>query len=566
MAKKFDTALNSRIKSFIKKFNISSKIKDEDVFEEFSNYIIASNEAQKEIVNFNDISTNKAEGIDGIAIFVNGNLITDESHLDNLGENEKINVKLCFIQSTIQSSFDNKKFKAYVDKVIEFLIGDFYIEPFSGIYKKLLSEESDFFDNLTDKPEIIIYFSSGKTNHQLNYEDINKERKKFEREDLSMFLLKDIKILQKEELVKMYDNINKFYTVEVKFDNVMQLKEKENIPISLVSVFNVGELTKIILTSEGHLREHLFVENPRHYIGDTEINKSIMETLQDENLKEYFIYLNNGLTILCDDIKRHPIKEKTYILQYPRIINGCQTTHVLYEAMKKGIDINKVEIIAKLIATKDNDALKEKIIFTTNNQNSISKDLQSLNSFLKDLEEFFNGYGIFEIYFERLRGQYSNVNPPYKKINIENLAKVYISIFKRQPHLMKSKALKKIEEYQKRNEIFATGDKKENYYYCAILFYWLNKKIINKEIILKSKTMDMHFLLTADLILANKFNKKNIDEKLKFIIKEENIDKLFKEVNQFLEKQKYLFERRGFYSSPKTKKLIESIKKEFGNG
>lgn len=563
MVQKFDIALQAKINDFKKRFNINN-IKEEDIFEEFSNYTIMSNEAQKEIENINSVSTNKAEGIDGIGIFINNRLITEESDLDKIGENEKLNIKLCFVQSTTNNNFDGKKFKAYIDKVIDFLVEKFNIEPFSTIYKKLLDEESDYIDNLLCKPEVILYFVSARTNHTMQEDEIENERKKFEkREDLNYKVkLKSIKFIQNEEINKLYENINKFHNVQLTFDNVMQLDEKNKIPISLISVFTFKELKEMILTSDNNLREHLFVENPRSFIGYTDINKSIKETLEDNSLKEYFLYLNNGLTILCDLIENHKTKKNTYILKYPRIINGCQTTHILYEAFKEGLqEIDNIEITAKIIATKD-DNLKEYIIFTTNNQNSINKDLQSLNDFLKDLEEYFNGFNRFELFFERLRGQYSNINPPYKKINIEDLAKIYISIFFQEPHKMKSNAIKKINEYREKKEIFKMDDHLNKYFYCAILFYWMNNKIINQKLKLKSKTMDMHFLLACNLFLENKKKIKDTEEKINFVIEEKNIDDLFLEVNLFLEKQEYLFEKRGFYSGPKTKKLIEAISNE----
>lgn len=231
--------------------------------------------------------------------------------------------------------------------------------------------------------------------------------------------------------------------------------------------------------------------------------------------------------------------------------------------LKKGKKIDDIEVVAKIIATKDDLNLKERIIFTTNNQNSINKDIQSLNEFLKKLEEYFNGFSKFELFFERLRGQYSNINPPYKRINIEDLARVYISIFFKEPHKMKSNAIKKINDYQKNKKIiFNSEDEPNKYFYCAILFYWLNHKIINQDLKLKSKTMDMHFLLACNLFLENKYGIQDVENKIEFVINEEKINNLFSEVNQFLEQQEYLFEKRGFYSAPKTKKLIEAMQDE----
>ena len=219
--------------------------------------------------------------------------------------------------------------------------------------------------------------------------------------------------------------------------------------------------------------------------------------------------------------------------------------------------MDNVEVVAKVIATTDNN-LKKQIIFAANNQNSIDKDLQSLNQFHEKIETYFSGFeSNIPIYFERLRGQFSQINPPYSRINIENLAKVYISIFLCEPHKMKSNAIKRIEEYQKNKKIFKETDKESDYYYAALLFYYLNYFTINSELTLKSKTMDMHLLMACDLELKKKgFNSSS--EKIKELLR--NLDdtrNLFSHTNQFLNSETYLFDRRGFYSAPKTRLLIE---------
>ena len=71
MAQKFDIGLNAKINDFAKKFNIiRTDDNDDDVFEDFSNYVIASNILEEELDNVKSDSTNKAQVIDGIVIVV----------------------------------------------------------------------------------------------------------------------------------------------------------------------------------------------------------------------------------------------------------------------------------------------------------------------------------------------------------------------------------------------------------------------------------------------------------------------------------------------------------------
>ena len=244
MAQKFDIALQAKINNFVKKFNINKeKLKEDDIFEDLANYIVISNEAHKELENINSVSTNKAEGIDGIGIFVNDKLLAEENDLERIGENERIKIKICFIQATTNSSFDGKKFKAYIDKVVDFLTETFVIEPFSSIYKKLLDEEGEYIDNLIETPEVNLYFISARTTHKIDDKYIETEKEKFKkREDLNYRISVDkIEFLQKDEINKLYDNINKFHSVQLTFSNVMQLDEEEKIPISLMSILNFKE-------------------------------------------------------------------------------------------------------------------------------------------------------------------------------------------------------------------------------------------------------------------------------------------------------------------------------------
>lgn len=555
----FGIGLSSRLNSFARRFKIiRNTIPDEDFFEMFSNYVVISNLLEEDFERVNKISTGKLKGIDGIGIIINNKLITDESDLDRIGENEKLHMNFCFIQSTTQNSWDYKKFQSFTDEVVNFLIEENKMDPFSDIiFKKLFNEENDYLDRLKETPKIHIYFSSGRTNHTVSESDIETEKKKIsERGELkNKFLLDRINIWQENELNQYFDNIDKFLEVPIKFHKSKQLDEKKEVGFSLISSLKFGELRKLIETKEGNLREKLFIENPRSVIENSAVNDKIKETLTNSNFRDYFIYLNNGLTILCDEIRRHEAKEDVFYLTYPRIINGCQTTHMLFdyhEANPEAID--NLEVFVKVIATENKD-LKKEIIFATNNQNSIDKDLQALNEFHAKLEEYFQGNGQFELYYERLRGQYSKIIPPYKKIDIENIAKAYLSVILKLPHEMKSNALKKIEKYQSKGQIFK-GKNYDEYFYCAFLLYYLNYFLSNSIISLKTQTMDMHLLMSCDLKLT-KYEKKSTDDKILSLKDDKFAESLFINVNNELNNQTYLFDRRGFYSGPKTAQLIK---------
>jgi hypothetical protein len=566
MAQKFDIGLNAKINEFAKKYGITRTVtNDDDVFEDFGNYVVASTLLEEELDNVKSVSTNKAQGIDGIVIIVNNRLVTEEADLGKFGPTEAIKIKIGFIQSTTKNSFDEQKFSAFTDEVVKFITGAIDIEPYSTIYKKLLDESGNFIDRIEETPHTSLFFLSARTSHTVTIEKINSEKTKItsRNEIENKCMLEKISVLQKEEIKVEYDKISKFHSIQMKFENNIPLSSAENVELSLLATVKFSELKKLILTSDKNLKEKLFIENVRNYIGLTPVNLDIKKTLDTASDRNYFPFLNNGLAIICDKIERHPVKDKEFTLTFPRIINGCQTTNELFKKYKESADetsIDDIEVVAKVISTNDN-ILKKMIIYAANNQNSIDKDLQSLNEFHEKIETYYLGKDekAFHIYFERLRGQHSNVNPPYCRVNIETLARVFISVFLRKPHEMKSNAVSVIDKLQKEGKIFnSSSQEPKQYYYCGVLWYWFNHFLINGDFTMLSKTMDMHILMACDILLETK-NYRSIDEKVSYLGDYKNASSIFIETVNLLNDKAYLFERRGFYSNPKTEKLIQEI-------
>lgn len=567
MAKDFDIGLKSKLRLFSQKFEIEEGIDETKLFESFSNYVILSNFLNEDFDDPNSLSTGLSQGIDGIGIIINNNVIKDESDLDKIGENEKINVRIIFIQSTIQSSFSIQKFQSFIDSCIDFLLNNQNIEPFSDIINKIFNEENRFINQMEETPSVSILFSSGKTNHGLSEHDIlSQENKIKQREDFNFqFNLKEINVLQYEELKSYYDKIEKYLEVLIELNSEMDINEKDKVPLSLISILKFSELKKVIATEDGDgfIRDKIFVENVRAKIIDSDVNNDILKTLQNNDKRPYFLYMNNGITILCEGIRRHEVSRSKVYLKHPRIINGCQTSNMLYDYYQTNPEeANEVELVAKIISTIDSE-LKKDIIYATNNQNAIDKDLETLNDFHTKLEDYFIGRDSFGLMYERLRGQYSEVFPKYKVLNKETIAKSYISIFKSSPHLMKSNATSRIEKYIINKDIFSQDNDNalEEYYYSGVLYYLLQKNLSNNNIQLKSKTMDMHLLLAIHLTLEKKeYN--TTSSKLSYLSNNENSSSLFTTINKSIEEQEFLFERRGFYSGPKTRLLIEYLNNE----
>jgi hypothetical protein len=123
---------------------------------------------------------------------------------------------------------------------------------------------------------------------------------------------------------------------------------------------------------------------------------------------------------------------------------------------------------------------------------------------------------------------------------------------------MKSNAISIIEKFQKEGKIFNNSTQEPmGYYYCGVLWYWFNHLLLNGNISLKSKTMDMHILMACDILLEK--NYPSIEQKVNYLGNFSNALDMYTNTVQILNLKEYLFERRGFYSNRKTERLVQEL-------
>lgn len=129
----------------------------------------------------------------------------------------------------------------------------------------------------------------------------------------------------------------------------------------------------------------LFDANIREYLGNSKgINKSIYNTLMNEEDRKNFFYYNNGITIVCN--KMTSSKTTRNGLEFdvinPQIVNGCQTVSTIYEALNDS-DSDTLEkefkntfVLVKILQVDDSveqELLYKNIVTYNNSQNSIDQ-------------------------------------------------------------------------------------------------------------------------------------------------------------------------------------------------
>ena len=177
---------------------------------------------------------------------------------------------------------------------------------------------------------------------------------------------------------------------------------------AMVPVYNLYEA----LVKAKEASYPIFDANIREYLGHTgRINKRIVETLKSPLERNRFFFYNNGITIICDEIKNEQIMSqkdssnkglRVFTIVNPQIVNGCQTVssieHVLQDVPEDRLreEFEDVFVMAKILELpKDNDemrSLRENIVRYNNSQNSIDeKTFEAINelfvSYQKNFEE-----------------------------------------------------------------------------------------------------------------------------------------------------------------------------------
>jgi hypothetical protein len=178
-------------------------------------------------------------------------------------------------------------------------------------------------------------------------------------------------------------------------------------------------------TDNNRLIESAFDDNVRQYRPKHSVNKAIIKSaLSDANYQ--FFYLNNGVTIICEECTYTPhVRNQKIQLLNLQIINGGQTTHSLFEAYKKEKEkVRDIDILVRICIAKKDTALAELISESTNNQIPIgSRDLKANDFIQKKLQDEFEQLGFC---YERKNNQYDD-NERYEILNNELLAQLYLA-------------------------------------------------------------------------------------------------------------------------------------------
>jgi len=123
---------------------------------------------------------------------------------------------------------------------------------------------------------------------------------------------------------------------------------------------------------------NLFMPNIRLFLGNTDVNEGIVETLKNE--PEKFWYYNNGITALCSKIVKKPIGGSgrdtgIFECQDIKVVNGAQTVGSIARAYQKYPDlVEKAKVHIRFISLEDcPEGFSTEVTRYNNTQNRIDR-------------------------------------------------------------------------------------------------------------------------------------------------------------------------------------------------
>lgn len=182
-----------------------------------------------------------------------------------------------------------------------------------------------------------------------------------------------------------------------------------------------------LLKMEGIGDGRLFEQNVRLSLGNTKVNRGLRASIREKAEHKNFPLYHNGINVLCRKIVGES-DERIEVEDYV-VVNGAQSlTSLMAEKAKITEDL---KILVKLIETKGDTALSQRITTNSNNQNAIkARDLKSNHNIQQRLKTEVSVISGDTIAYEIKQGE---VNKGKQVLNNELAGLVLLSMDLSQP-------------------------------------------------------------------------------------------------------------------------------------
>jgi hypothetical protein len=311
----------------------------------------------------------------------------------------------------------------------------------------------------------------------------------------------------------------------------------------------------------------VFSDNIRGFLRYNKTNKKIKETLES-NYSEYFPFLNNGITLISEQLKipndiqagYYPIETKN-----PVIVNGLQTTSVIYDMYQNDRDkLDGVYVLIRLYETNELDII-DKITDATNTQSPINyRDKISNKNFIKYTKAIFESNNIG---FLAKRGdtfENSLSKQLEESIHSDTVFKYWYATYQELPEFAKNSKSKLLEEIfeassdntNRLNSLF-NGSKDSPIYEQLLKAYQIYKFVVNK----RNENIETDFIKYSDELISYGIYKQNEEFEISYPKVCDAIQNIIQNEKKFLQEKNLTYSHNGYFKSAKSR---YDLNKEMG--
>ena len=519
--------IKAHLNSFVESTGISEAT-EANQFERFVNYSVIAPRVSAAI-DPEDVTTGEGDdGIDGVTLIIDEEAFFSEDDVETVFKTDKRNhdVELVFIQAKRSESFDLGDFLKFKESILKFVNssnGHYHVDdPLQRKINAAFNRAITYVPKIRNgKPSIAIKFvTCGIYQAPIALESARKDFQ-IQLSELGLFFDLDIKFVGRDELTSLWVSTYSGTTAKLEMFSNAPLPSIAGIDEAYLAVVKAKDFVENVLTSsDGNLRAQVFEENVRSFLGlDNIVNGSISQTINSGESSTRFPVLNNGITIVSPNVI---VQGNILHLENFQIVNGCQTSNVLFEN-RKTLD-DRIMVNLKVVETSNEDVFSE-LVRATNSQTKVDEaQFFSLRPIVKKVEQYFNTYEGQEsrIYFERRDKQYVGREIPLIRIfPIDVAAKCVVAMFCQRPDLAFRYKKTMYEEFSE--TIFNDNVKESVYYASCLTLYRLHLLVANNTIPQNSRRYKWHILpLIRVLLLGNdtakQLNSKQIEKECDKII------------------------------------------------
>ncbi|WP_084490752.1 AIPR family protein [Sphingobium ummariense] len=402
-----DPVLRAYLKDFSSSHDMDG-IGESVLFEYFSAYCVFLRDFSEHVV-LDDVvvSGGLDTAIDAAGIFINDIPVTSPVQVDEIAARQRIEVDFAFIQSKTSRSLNAAEVGSYIQGIKEFF-GPRYQPANDDIAAKRFLSDHVFINSvkMRSKPRLHIFYCYAGS---FKNDPVIEARVQSGCDEIKAYnLFSDIsfEFLDAERLQQRYQEANLRIEREVQMNEYASLPIINGIRQAYLGVLPCKELVKLLSNSDGRLHKSLFNENVRDYLSRNAVNDEIAETIKSPEGQGRLAALNNGITIVARDIK---IVGKRFTLSDYQIVNGCQTSHIVFE--HQHLLQENTSLPVKLIEAENRDLVNE-IVRATNRQTEVKDEAFAvLSEFHKKIERFFLSTEVdssHKLVYERRKRQYAD--------------------------------------------------------------------------------------------------------------------------------------------------------------